>query len=40
MKVNGQLMIAGDDPIENEDMVAFWKRCGADPEYDGDRDSS
>lgn len=40
MKVNGQLMIAGDDPIESEDMIAFWKRCGADPEYDGDRDSS
>ena len=40
MKVNGQLMIAGDDPIEKEDIVSFWKRCGADPEYDGDRDSS
>ena len=40
MKVKGQLMIAGDDPIESEDMIAFWKRCGADPEYDGDRDSS
>lgn len=40
MKVNGQLMIAGDDPIEHEEMVTFWKRCGADPEYDGDRDSS
>jgi len=40
MKVNGQLMIAGDDAIESEDMIAFWKRCGADPEYDGDRDSS
>ncbi|MDB4711317.1 PilT/PilU family type 4a pilus ATPase [Verrucomicrobiales bacterium] len=40
MKVNGQLMIAGDDPIEKEDIDSFWKRCGADPEYDGDRDSS
>ena len=40
MKVNGQLMIAGDEAIESEDMIAFWKRCGADPEYDGDRDSS
>ena len=40
MKVNGQLMIAGDDPIEKNDIEAFWKRCGADPEYDGDRDSS
>lgn len=40
MKVNGQLMVAGDDPIEKDDIVSFWKRCGADPEYDGDRDSS
>ncbi len=40
MKVNGQLMIAGDDPVEKDDIVSFWKRCGADPEYDGDRDSS
>ena len=40
MKVNGQLMIAGEDPIEKDDIVSFWKRCGADPEYDGDRDSS
>ena len=40
MKVNGQLMIAGDGPVEKDDIVSFWKRCGADPEYDGDRDSS
>ena len=29
MKVNGQLMIAGDDPIEKKDMFAFWEECGA-----------
>lgn len=40
MKVNGQLMIAGDDQIEKKDMVAFWEECGADPEHEGDRDSS
>ena len=40
MKVNGQLMIAGDGPVEKDDIVSFWKRCGADSEYDGDRDSS
>ena len=40
MKVNGKLMIAGDDPVAEEDMEAFWKRCGADPGYDGDRDTS
>ncbi len=40
MKVSGQLMVAGDDPIDLEEMTAFWKRCGADPEYDGDRDTS
>ena len=40
MKVNGKLLIAGEDPIEKDDIVSFWKRCGADPEYDGDRDSS
>ena len=40
MKVGGQLMVAGDDPVEQDDLAAFWKRCGADPEYDGDRDTS
>ncbi len=40
MKVNGQLMVAGDDPVDRDEMIAFWKRCGADPEYDGDRDTS
>ena len=40
MKVGGELMTAGDDPVETEDIEAFWKRCGADPDYDGDRDTS
>ncbi len=40
MKVSGQLMVAGDDPVERDDLVDFWKRCGADPDYDGDRDTS
>jgi len=40
MKVGGELMTAGDDPVETEDIEAFWKRCGADPGYDGDRDTS
>jgi len=40
MKVGGQLLIAGDEPLDRDEIVDFWKRCGADPEYDGDRDTS
>ena len=40
MKVGGQLLVAGSEPLAKEDIVDFWKRCGADPEYDGDRDTS
>ena len=40
MKVGGRLLVVGEDPLAREEVVAFWKRCGADPEYDGDRDTS
>ena len=40
MKVGGQLLMAGDDPVDRESMADFWKQCGADPDYDGDRDTS
>lgn len=40
MKVNGELMVAGDDPLPREEIADFWKFCGADVEYDGDRDTS
>ena len=39
-KIGGELMMLGDAPVTLEEVSAFWKLCGGDPTYDGDRDSS
>ena len=28
MKVDGQLLVAGEDPLDRDELVDFWKRCG------------
>lgn len=33
-------MMLGDTPISLEELSGFWRKCGGDPTYDGDRDAS
>jgi pilus retraction protein PilT len=40
LKIQGQLTPIGEDVIELEELIEFWKACGADVDYDADRDTS
>ncbi len=40
MKIQGQLSAMSEEPLEREPLVEFWQACGADVEYDADRDTS
>ena len=40
MKIQGQLSPMSEEPLEREPLVEFWQACGADVEYDADRDTS
>jgi pilus retraction protein PilT len=39
-KIGGELMMLGEEPITLEELASFWRKCDADPTYDGDRDTS
>jgi len=39
-KIGGELLMLGEVPVTVEEMAELWKFCGADPTYDGDRDTS
>ena len=38
-KIGGQIMMLGEERLSHEDLAGFWSYCGADPQYDGDRDT-
>jgi len=40
LKIEGVLNTLGEEPLPREDIAEFWKACGADVEYDADRDTS
>jgi pilus retraction protein PilT len=40
MRVDGDLRIIGDTPLEFDTISTFWKRCGADPDTECERDLS
>jgi pilus retraction protein PilT len=40
LKVGGQLTTISEEPLDHGSMSEFWKACGADIEYDADRDTS
>ena len=39
MKINEQLMLFGDEPMQLNQMVGLWQACGVNPEAEMDRDS-
>jgi len=39
MKINEQLMLFGDEPMQLNQMVGLWQACGVSPEGETDRDS-
>ncbi len=39
MKINEQLMLFGDEPMQLNQMVGLWQACGVTPEGETDRDS-
>ncbi len=39
MKINDQIMLFGEEPMQLNQMVGLWQACGADPMHDMDRDS-
>mgnify|MGYP001304203196 CR=1 FL=1 len=39
MKINGQLMLFGDEPMQLSQMVGLWQACGVSPETESDKDS-
>ena len=40
MKIQGQMTQMSEEPLEREALAEFWQACGADVEYDADRDTS
>ncbi|HZR05159.1 MAG TPA: ATPase, T2SS/T4P/T4SS family [Candidatus Udaeobacter sp.] len=38
LKINGQIIVFGKEPLSVVDMGAFWQACGANAQGDGDRD--
>lgn len=39
MKINGQLMLFGDEPMLLAQMTGLWQACGASPDTESDKDS-
>jgi pilus retraction protein PilT len=39
MKIHGQLMLFGDEPMQLSQMVGLWQACGVSPEGETDKDS-
>lgn len=39
MKISGQIMLFGDEPMQAAQMTGFWQACGATPEEESDKDS-
>ncbi len=39
-KIGGELMVLGDEVVEEDEMASFWRECGAHPGSDLDRDTA
>jgi Tfp pilus assembly pilus retraction ATPase PilT len=39
LKINEEIMLFGEEPLELQQMAGLWRSCGADPNTDMDKDS-